>query len=112
MMQYWFRRRVPAIIAASVAVLLSGCASRPAAQTADDSVCRREAYNDPQVKALFIQAVQQGSNPPTFDFSFTTAQEDAQYAFRQAVQACMQRQGLASGGVEPVKQYPFSPLGF
>ena len=106
-------RCVPVMLAAIMAVPLVGCASRPAAQTADDSVCRREAYDDPQVKALFNQALIQGPNPPTFDFSFSTAQENAQYAFRQAVLACMQRRGLmTSGGVEPVRQYPFSPLGF
>lgn len=118
MMQSCFARRAPAMLAAAVALLLAGCASRPASQTAsgqtaDDAVCRREAYDDPQVKALSIQAMQQGPSPPTFDFSFTSAQENARYAYRQAVLACMQRRGLmTSGGVEPVRQYPFSPLGF
>jgi len=113
MMQARFALRVPATLAATIAVLLAGCASRPAAQTADDAACRQEAYNDPQVKALFNQAVTQGSNPPTFDFSSTTAPDNARYAYRQAVLACMQRRGLTtSGGVEPLRQYPFSPLGF
>jgi len=113
MMQARFAHGAAAMLAAAVAVLLVGCASRPAPQTADDSVCRREAYDDPQVKALFNQALIQGRSPPPFDFSFTTPQENAQYAYRQAVLACMQRRGLMmSGGVEPVRQYPFSPLGF
>ena len=112
-MQSRFRRRVPAMLTATVAVVLAGCAPRPAAQTAqaaDDAACRREAYNDPQVKALFAQ-VYPGSNNRVFDFSFTTPEENAQYAYRQAVLACMNRHGLG-GGVEPVRQYPFSPLGF
>ena len=113
MTQPWFARRAHAMLPVTVAVLLVGCASRPSAQTADDAVCRQEAYNDPQVKALFNQAAAQGSNSPTFDFSSTTAPENARYAYRQAVLACMQRRGLmASGGVEPVRQYPYSPLGF
>jgi len=111
-MQSRFGRRVPAMLAATVAVLLAGCASRPAAQTADDAVCRQEAYNDPEVKALFNQALPP-YNQQVFDIRNTTPREDAQYAYRQALQACMQRRGLiTSGGVEPVRQYPFSPLGF
>ena len=113
MMQSWFASRVSAMLAVALAGLLAGCASgRPAPRTADDAVCRREAYNDPQVKALFAQ-VYPGSNNQVFDFSFTTPEENAQYAYRQAVVACMQRRGLMPpGGVEPVRQYPFSPLGF
>jgi len=113
MMQPWFARRVSAMLAAVVAVVLAGCASRPAtqtAQTADDAACRREAYNDPQVKALFNQAVASPNTTP-FDYSYTTPWENAQYAYRQAVLACMNRHGLG-GGVEPLRQYPFSPLGF
>jgi hypothetical protein len=115
MMQSWFIRRVPIMLAATMAVVLVGCASRPAAQSGqapDDSVCRQEAYNDPQVHALFNDALPP-YNQQVFDIRNTTPREDAQYAYRQALQACMQRRGLiTSGGVEPVRQYPFSPLGF
>jgi hypothetical protein len=114
MMQSWFASRVRAMLAVALAGVLAGCVSgRPAPRTADDAVCRQEAYNDPQVKALFNEALPPNNDPQVFDFSFTTPRENAQYAFRQAVQACMQRRGLiTSGGVEPVRQYPFSPLGF
>ena len=112
MMPSWFASRVPAMLAVALAGVLTGCASRQSTpQTADNAVCRQEAYNDPQVRAAFGQILP-SNNPPPFDFSFTTPREDANYAYRQAVQACLQRLGLSSGGVEPVKQYPFGPLGF
>ena len=104
-------RGVPWVLVATVAALLAGCASKPTSQTADDSVCRREAYNDPQVKALIARSVP-GITNNIFDYSYTDPQENARYAYRQAVQACMVRRGLSSGGVEPVRQYPFGPLGF
>ncbi|HEY6432988.1 MAG TPA: hypothetical protein VIZ17_13490 [Acetobacteraceae bacterium] len=92
-------------------LLLVGCSSRPP-QTAGEVACRQQAYTDPHVKALIA-----ASNPSTtnniFDFRFTTPQDDAQAAIRQATLDCMRRRGLISaGGVEPVKQYPFGGLGF
>ena len=111
MRQRAWGRGVSWVWVASVATLLAGCASKPTAQTVDDSACRQEAYNDPQVKALFNQA-NPWNDRTVFDFSYTTPREDAQYAYRQAVLACMQRRGLISGGVEPVRKYPFGPLGF
>jgi hypothetical protein len=112
MMHSWFASRVPAMLAVTLAGVLIGCASRQSTpQTADDAACRQEAYNDPQVKALFNQILAPRF-PQPFDFSYTTPREDAQFAYQQAVQACLQRRGLSSGGVEPVRQYPYSSLGF
>ncbi len=92
----------------SMAALLSLAAcSSGSPRTAGEEACRQQAYTDPHVKALIA-----ASNPSTtnniFDFSFTTPQDEAQAAVRQATLDCMRRRGLASaGGVEPVKQYPF-----
>jgi hypothetical protein len=105
-------RGVPRILVTIVMVMLAGCASKPTTRTADDAVCRKEAYNDPHVKALIARSVP-GITNNIFDFSFSDPQTDAQYAYRQAVQACLVRRGLATaGGVEPVRQYPFGPLGY
>ncbi len=92
-------------------LLLAACSSG-SPRTAGEAACRRQAFNDPHVKALIA-----ASNPSTyntiFDFSLTTRQGDAQAAVSQATLDCMRRRGLtSSGGVEPVKQYPFGGFGF
>jgi hypothetical protein len=104
------RRGVSCVLVATVAALLAGCASKPTPQTAGEATCRREAYNDPQVRTLMTKAIPGGNH--IFDFSFSDPQTEANYAYRQAFQACLVRLGLASGGVEPIKQYPYSPLAF
>jgi hypothetical protein len=76
-----------------VAVLLAACAT-----TGDSprAVCRRQAYNDPQVTALRIRMMQ----IPSVNLG---SSGQLQYLLQQATLRCLQDKGLAvPGGVEPV----------
>ncbi|HWA79113.1 MAG TPA: hypothetical protein VG848_02270 [Acetobacteraceae bacterium] len=82
-------------VLALLAVLLpAACAP------SDDSpqaVCRRQAYDDPQVRALRVQMMQSSS-------ANLGSRGQLQYLLRQATLRCLQDKGLAvPGGVEPVQ---------
>jgi hypothetical protein len=105
------RRSVTVTLLAGIVIALAGCASKSGPQTADEAACRREAYNDPQVRNYIVSGIPTTYNT-IFDFSFSSPQTNAQFAFRRAYLDCLQRRGVITGGVEPVRQYPFGPLGF
>ena len=76
-----------------LALLLAACATDNSPQ----AECRRQANNDPEVKALFVDSLRNQS------YAATHAGELA-YLRRQATLRCLQDRGLASpGGVEPVR---------
>jgi len=92
-------------------LLLIGCSSSPP-QTAGEAACRQQAYQDPTVKEAIIQK-NTGANNMIFDKSLQDSHELAREAIQQATTECLRKRGLPTpGGVEPVKQYPFSPLAF
>ena len=78
-----------------LALLLTACGStRPASEA--EAMCRRQAYDDPAVQNLTVQNLTtNGDNPHQ--------QLTRELALRQAMQSCLQRNGLArGGGVEPI----------
>lgn len=96
----------------TVLLLLSACGSNRPPQTALERQCRQEANNSPQVKSLLIAAIP-GTTNDWLDKSVESAHDQAGFVRDQLVQDCLRRHGVATaGGVEPVKKYPFSSLGF
>lgn len=92
-------------------MLLAGCASG-GTQSAAVAECRQEALNQPNIRTMIANS-QPGVTGHIFNKSLTSSQEDTQQAIREATQDCLRRRGLAAGGgVEPVKNYGFSPLAF
>jgi len=76
------------------ALLPAACAS---SNNSPEAVCRRQAYDDPQVRALRVQMMRSYS-------ANLGSQGQLQYLLRQATLRCLQDKGLAvPGGVEPVK---------
>ncbi len=91
--------------------LILGACSSSGPKTAIDAQCQREAENTPHVRALIAQSVP-GTYNLTFDKSVSTPPVDAQFALRQAKLECLRRHGVPDTGVEPVRNYGFSPLGY
>jgi predicted component of type VI protein secretion system len=79
-----------------LALLLAGCGSgKP--NDSPEAACRRQAYNDPKVKALTVQSTEAASINPQSNFDYTMA-------LREATQACLKQSGAqVRGGVEPVR---------
>ncbi len=76
------------------ALLIAAC--QPT-DNSPEAVCRRQAYNDPQVVALRIRMMQSAS----VDLG---SKGELQYLLEQATLRCLQDKGLAvPGGVEPVQ---------
>ena len=81
------------VLAPFAAVLLAACATT---DNSPQAVCRRQAYNDPQVNALRIRMMQS----PSVNLG---SNGQLQYLLQQATLRCLQDKGLAvPGGVEPV----------
>ncbi len=93
--------------------LLSGCGGGSGLpQTEGAAECRQVALRDPEVRAT-IAATNRGTTNNVFDKSLQDPHELAREATRQATLDCMRKRGFAGpGGVEPVRNYPFGPLGF
>ena len=78
-------------------LLLGACANSDSPQ----AVCRRQASNDPEVRALTVQALIQPMMAPNY-------YPEIEFHRRQAELRCLQNKGLATpGGVEPVMPSPF-----
>lgn len=77
-------------------LLMAACSAGPSGDS-PDAVCRRQAYDDPRVKALIMpNAALVG---PDSDFALTVA-------LRNATQDCLRKRGIAvRGGVEPVRPH-------
>ncbi|HTU53266.1 MAG TPA: hypothetical protein VMF62_04775 [Acetobacteraceae bacterium] len=83
------------LLAPIAALLLAACSG--GGDNSPEAVCRRQAYNDPQVHALRIQMMQIPS-------ASLGSQGQLQYLLNQATLRCLQDKGLAvPGGVEPVR---------
>jgi hypothetical protein len=78
-------------------IVLTGCVVTPQ-DDSPEAVCRREAYNDPKVKALLVQNLGWAAPDQTLLYQISLAE-------RAATQKCLQDKGIAvRGGVEPVQR--------
>ncbi|HUC16942.1 MAG TPA: hypothetical protein VMA37_04545 [Acetobacteraceae bacterium] len=76
------------------ALLPAACAP---SDNSPEAVCRHQAYDDPQVRALRIQMMRSYS-------ANLGSQGQLKYLLRQATLRCLQDKGVAvPGGVEPVQ---------
>jgi hypothetical protein len=83
------------VLAPFAAFLLAACAG--GGDNSPEAVCRRQAYDDPAVRATRLQMMQ----VPSANLGL---QGQLQYQLRQATMRCLQDKGLAvPGGVEPVR---------
>lgn len=80
-------------------LLLAGCGLGEPSGNTPQAVCRRQAYNDPKVKALTLQSMGVASGNPQLQFDYDKA-------LRDATNACLRQRGVpVQGGVEPVRPY-------
>lgn len=83
------------VLAPFAVFLLAACGGT--ADNSPEAICRRQAYDDPAVRAVRVQMMQIPSGP-------LALQGQLQYLLSQATIRCTQDKGLAvPGGVEPVR---------
>jgi hypothetical protein len=76
--------------------LLTACSSAPQGNT-PQAICRRVAYDDPQVKLMTSESMQASVMSPDQQFDYNQA-------LHNAYQACLTKHGVAvRGGVEAVR---------
>jgi len=96
------------ILIALLALAACGSSNPP---VPGEAQCRAEALQQPNVKAAITNSNTSSTNT-LFNKGLQDPQEIARQTLQQATLDCMRRRGFATpGGVEPVKQYPFSSWG-
>jgi hypothetical protein len=84
------------LLGLSLGLLLAGC-GWGSQDNSPEAQCRRQAYDDPTVKRLTLQSLEETSITPDSDYEYNKA-------LRAATQACLQKKGVqVRGGVEPVQ---------
>jgi hypothetical protein len=78
-------------------VLLAGCGLGRSSGDSPEAVCRRQAYDDPEVKHQIIEGMGISAANPDSQFAY-------RMALRKATDRCLRQRGVqVRGGVEPVR---------